>query len=341
MVVAAFAVILFAGCKHNSDSDSGSNGGFKFTLPEPVGENPFLGLECNYSRENKTLKFDAEDRMFTCSGKTKYKYSYNTDEKLLYIECDSADFYKILGVPELTGFRSKEEILKYFNDMFNNMTDDDYYVLIQENIDETYTDDEKQEFLTALGYAGFEWDNDDFKDKVLDLLLDEFKEYSLLELRYFEQIISGKGTYSYELTEQSLQLTPFLKREIKLPEVTQIYNQDFAKFDIELETVKPGEDDLYYVDFGLISESYKQLIKVYATDVDYNNDNEVIYEIKSINDSEIIVTDKDGNSKTFTYTSEYDETTFITTFTITFDDGKKVKVSGGGESSKNYVFVKK
>lgn len=48
LVVAAFAAILFAGCKHNSDSDSGSNGGFKFTLPEPVGENPFLGLECDY-----------------------------------------------------------------------------------------------------------------------------------------------------------------------------------------------------------------------------------------------------------------------------------------------------
>lgn len=286
------------------------------------------------------MKFDAEDRMFTCSGKTKYKYSYNTDEKLLYIEFDSADFYEILRVPDLIGFKSKEEILKYFNDIFNKMTDDGYYALIQEDIEDDYSDEEKQELLTALGYANFDWDNDDFKEKVLDLLLDEYKEASLEQLRSYEQLLSGKGTYSYELTEQNLQLTPFLKREIKLPEVTQIYNHDFAKFDIKLETVKPGEDDLYYVDFGLISESYKQLIKVYATDVDYNNDNEVIYEIKSINDSEIIVTDKDGNSKTFTYTSEYDETTFITTFTITFDDGKKVKVSGGGESSKNYVFVK-
>ncbi len=326
LVVAVFAAILFAGCKQNSDS--GSKGGFKFTLPEPVGENPFAGKKFFDSIDENKIIFDAENRTFTNNGITKYKYSYNTDKKLLYVECDSADIYELSsGIFDLKGLKTKEEIFKFCNDYINNLTDDQLYSFIQDSIGD-FEEEEKDELLELLGYSSFEWENEQFKEKILELFLDEIKETFLEFLLVCDRRMSAKGIYSYEISGSNLILIPFFDREIKLPEVVNVFNIDFASFLIDFKTVDMGKDDFYCVRLTHTKDIYDPYVYIYASQEDYNKHNYSEYKIENIKDSEIIVTDKDGNSKTFTYTSEYDETTFTTTVTITFDDGKKAKASG-------------
>ena len=70
-----------------------------------------------------------------------------------------------------------------------------------------------------------------------------------------------------------------------------------------------------------------KLQSFYETEEDYDEHICAEYYITNFTDSQFVAEDDDGNSRVFKYTSEYDENTFENTYTITFDDGKRVKVT--------------
>lgn len=256
--------LTFASCADSTDTDDENPSP---ALPANVGENPIKETVKLKKEEysSRYLEIRTDGTAIYCEdiyeeGQTKFKYTYDTDVKEIYMKVEKAayyndwnneeEWYQLLSYDEIRSKINKdfttEKIRQVLKDSYEREKDDEYYKDNYANYN-SY-DDYENELVKEAGVGSF----DDYVKRVKQEYENEYKATFGAQITYAYDTKDSKMT----LTEKFTGVKNLLDSECEFRAET---GYDHIDIDCYSAWRSIKEDDFYYYYYGTLDTSKKTI----------------------------------------------------------------------------------